>query len=163
MCLLSSFGPYGSCSAFLKVLWMIPFILYLRDLLILSKLLWKLFFSALYTSRNWCNSFQKCMLLYSNSFFFLLVLPLSLCFVSSCLTSLSLPCFSITVDHRHHILLPAVPMKNKDKSFDFCIGAKNSLWFIQLFPNWRRRERNVQTGCFDRLISAAFFCYTDLS
>lgn len=32
---------------------------------------------------------------------------------------LVLPCFSITVDHRHHVLLLTVPTKSKDKSFDF--------------------------------------------
>lgn len=121
--MLSSFDPYGSCFVFLKVLWMILSLLYLRNLLILSKLQWKLFFSAVYPCRNLSNSFQKCILLYI-IFFFLLVLPLSLCFVSCHLTSLSLPCFSITVDHRHHMLFLTVPMKSKDKSFDFAQGPR---------------------------------------
>lgn len=161
MCLLSSFDPYGSCSTFLKVLWMIPFVLSLRDLLTLNKLQWKLFFSAVYTCRNWCNSFKNacCSIQF---FFFLLVLLLSLCFVTFCLTSLSLPCFSITVDHRHHILLLIVPTKSKDKSFDFAQEPRTvfGLFICSLTGGG---ERNVQTWLLWQVDLCWVFCYTALS
>lgn len=115
--MLSSLHPYGSCSAFKEVLWLILFILYLRNLLILSKLQWKLLSSAVCTcrihaipSKNACCSIPI--------FFLPLLPPFTLCFVS-CLLISSLPCFSITVDHRHHILLLIVPMKSEGNSLDF--------------------------------------------
>lgn len=46
----------------------------------------------------------------------------------------------------------------------FCTSARNSLWFIHLLRGWGRkgRGRDVQIGCFDRLICCLFFFYSDL-
>lgn len=136
--MLSSPDPYGSRSAFLKLLWMT--LLYLRDLLIVLN--GSENYCSLGTCRNQWNSCQKSLLL-----------------SSTCLPPPSPSTTSVLCPVCWSPPYPALASQWITVTVSFCKQhpwratviawvlhrSQEHLWFIELLLSWRRRRRNVQT------------------